>query len=189
MSMRRVPRRGVAQKGMWLQSTSADGARTYIYRYSYVITGIHGQWMVSFDANRETELYTGSLPPPTVRSRPSELLGFTTSLEEAKNLADEHKDVSRPRTNILQPKESIRRNLDDNYGVTNRTPYKKVSKQVMKIRKAYEYGARADKGFDAGEFSGPASARSEEKEIDALLQSHGWSSEDYYEQEYAEGSC
>jgi hypothetical protein len=80
-------------RGLWLQSSSLSGERTYIYRYSYEIVGKHGRWIVSFNLNRDTELQTGALPPPSLRHRPNRVIGTATILEEAKNLADE--DIER----------------------------------------------------------------------------------------------
>lgn len=52
-----------------------------------------------------------------------------------------------------------------------------VADKALEIIQRHEEGAAMDAGFDAGEFSGPAHARSQDHEIEALATANGFTAE------------
>lgn len=68
--------------------------------------------------------------------------------------------------------------------------------EALKIVQAYAYAADMDAGFDAGEFSGPAIARAEERAVTLLADLQGYSYDmvmdevaEYCREEEARGDC
>ena len=49
-----------------------------------------------------------------------------------------------------------------------------VSNLIMRIRRDHDEAFQFDAGYDAGEFSGPAHARAEAREIETAIADNGW---------------
>jgi len=56
-----------------------------------------------------------------------------------------------------------------------------VVRRTMEIIEAHEFAAEMDAGFDGGEFSGPAHAKMERREIEELAKSRGYTYEQVME--------